>query len=396
MENDLVNGYIKEIEKLLENDKIIPMDIYRICFDFYFTTKLIFYLAGLSSSSEDEVDDSMDIMSAANLETKQFWEIEIQDLDSDKTPITIKNAVKGKKWVMDYAGITFTRNLRLPSLIKNKIDDSELKFNNVIFRCGGEPPDAVYTDYCAALIFDSHRFSRKKADSATIAYNWKLPDLPAGTTQNVVVYADKARQLFSIGGEQENDSVESIYALSFDDASYFAQDLNEWKWTKLELELTGSGGLGCATMIDKDKTLVVIGSSKNVDMFHLVENEKIEVKDRFYNGIDCGVYYDEYSQEIFVGGGYHAVALKTVEFYDIEKDLWSKLPDTNNAHDMNPLFWIEDHNVLHVVSVYSNSIECMDLREAKEWRVKVAELSALFGTSRFRETAATSSRLVGN
>ena len=38
---------MRAIEKLLENDKIIPLDIYHICFDFIFSTTIVFYLHGL-------------------------------------------------------------------------------------------------------------------------------------------------------------------------------------------------------------------------------------------------------------------------------------------------------------------------------------------------------------
>ena len=50
MDPSLVHGYIRRIEKLLDKKQIIPMDIFHICFDYYFTTKIIFYLAALRSA----------------------------------------------------------------------------------------------------------------------------------------------------------------------------------------------------------------------------------------------------------------------------------------------------------------------------------------------------------
>ena len=76
--------------------------------------------------------------------------------------------------------------------------------------------------------------------------------------------------------------------------------------------------------------------------------------------MDCGIYYDDTKEVVYVGGGYHSGRQQVVEYYEIMKDEWMKLPDTKEGHDMNPLIWIEDYNILHIMSVSGNCIECID------------------------------------
>ena len=116
MDTLLVHGFVREIEKMLKFEQIIPFDIYHICFDFYFVTKFIFYLSLLPTDTE--------IMTAANLDTKQSWKISIKELNDNKAEInadTIKE--DGKKWEIESSGIAFTRNLELPKQIKTKISN---------------------------------------------------------------------------------------------------------------------------------------------------------------------------------------------------------------------------------------------------------------------------------
>ena len=91
--------------------------------------------------------------------------------------------------------------------------------------------------------------------------------------------------------------------------------------------------------------------------------------------------------------------MNKVEWYDIDKNVWNNLPDTNKAHDMNPLIWIENNDLFHIMSISGNCVECIDLRDGKEWKLKIDDISKLFHT-KFAATNnildITASRLVGN
>ena len=152
----------------------------------------------------------------------------------------------------------------------------------------------------------------------------------------------------------------------------------------------------------KDKRLFVVsGNIKKVDIFDIDKNEWSLCKERIYGADVSGIYYDGTNNNIYVGGGYdggrHKV-LKIMECYNLEKDIWTKLPDTNKGHDMYPLIWLEDYNnLLHIMSISSNCIEYIDLRESKKWIVKNDNVSKLFNTTFKGSIAnATVSHLIGN
>ena len=135
-------------------------------------------------------------------------------------------------------------------------------------------------------------------------------------------------------------------------------------------------------------------------MFDINNDEWISGKSRTCYGQVCGMYYNEPDDIIYVGGGYDEeedIALKDMEYYNLEKDVWSSLPDTNKGHDMYPLIWLEDNNLLHIMSISSNCIECLDLREGKKWEIQNDNVAAMFNTE-FKGDIdnAVLSRLVGN
>ena len=66
-------------------------------------------------------------------------------------------------------------------------------------------------------------------------------------------------------------------------------------------------------------------------------------------------------------------------------------------HDMNAMIWMEDTHLLNIMSVQSNGIETIDLRENKKWVIKESKLEDLFNTEfDFRSTEVGNSRVVGN
>ena len=89
--------------------------------------------------------------------------------------------------------------------------------------------------------------------------------------------------------------------------------------------------------------------------------------------------------------------MDNMECYDIKRNLWSSLPATNKRHDMRPLVWIEDNNLLQIMSVSGNCIESIDIREGKKWDIKDQDVQGLFNTEFEGDiNNATVSHLIGN
>ena len=148
MDTLLVNGYVRQIEKLLKRYQIIPLDIYKICFD----------LSRL---------------------TGYRWKINIHELNDHKSVIKVEDTERYNyfKWSLDEAGIAFAKDIQLPKSIKSKLSHS-IKCNNVIFRCGGSNNHHQTSNYCAGLIIDSHKFHKPNNDINIItAHNPELPKL---------------------------------------------------------------------------------------------------------------------------------------------------------------------------------------------------------------------------
>ena len=162
-------------------------------------------------------------------------------------------------------------------------------------------------------------------------------------------------------------------------------------------------GMRSAVMTKNKRLVIVSGKIKNVDIFNIDNNEWNKCKEKVYGADVSGIYYDDMNDNIYVGGGYDVgrhTALKIMEYYNLEKNIWTALPDTNKMHDMYPLIWLEDYNnLLHIMSISSNCIEFIDLRggENKKWMIKNDNVSKLFNTT-FRGSIAkaTVSRLIGN
>eukprot|EP01084_Bolivina_argentea_P291592 501150_1 len=409
MDKLLVHGYVREIEGILDNTRIIPIDIYHICFDFYFSTKFIFYVTSITDKTEDALKDNL--MSVANMDTKKSWHCKIYELNDQKS--YTKDDADKVRWSIDAAAITFARNIKLPSTICEKLNEinSDCKFNNVIFRsCGKFRENHVdkANDYCAALIFDSHEFQKGKTEYIN-AYNWQLPTLPTKLYSNYGLYSAAHSCLYSIGGTPDYTTVlDRIYKLSMDlnDNKYAEQDLKEWKWKQLDITLQNARSSACCAMVDNSTKMIVTSGygqhtyDQSVELLCLDaygSNKNVLLKDSNIPREDGGIFYDELNELVYVGGGYHHTkkAHISVEWYNFDKNVWNLLPDTSLEHDMNPMIWIEDNNLLHIMSVKSNGVEWVDLREGKEWNVKVEDLKKLFNT-KFNSAYITRSRIVGN
>ena len=76
----------------------------------------------------------------------------------------------------------------------------------------------------------------------------------------------------------------------------------------------------------------------------------------------AGLYYDEFKELLFVGGGNSTTGkLKSIECWDLNKDCFYSLPNTNVQHGYYPILW-RQHDLLYIASYSTQSQECIDLR----------------------------------
>ena len=92
-----------------------------------------------------------------------------------------------------------------------------------------------------------------------------------------------------------------------------------------------------------------------------------------YCKADCGAFYDKVNHKIYVGGGNGWTGNDVTkgaeirrEYYDVHKNKWYQLPDTDYEHYMKACIWIEkdDPNLLYITSFGAGKVECIDLRMA--------------------------------
>ena len=310
-------------------------------------------------------------MCAVNMENERKWRISMHELNDHKSIISIKDAGEEGdyfQWSIQSAGIAFTRNLALPPSIINKTPDKNMKFNNIVFRCGGNNYLGSSTDYCGALLFDSQQF-QKASNDMIHAYNWELPELLENSFYATFpVFSTQTSELYAVHKNK-------IWTLSFNNDAYLNQT-KEWNWEQLDIEPYCDQP--SAAMIRNKRLFIIPGDDtkpKQMGIYDFNYNTWIKGQNRIYGSQFCGIYYNEIDDIVYVGGGYQDEqdierALPYMEYYDLEQDIWAKLPDANKEHDMYPLIWMQDNQLLHMMSISSNCIEFIDLREGNRWEVK--------------------------
>ena len=424
IERTVVDGYVRGIGKYLMRNTIIPMDIYHICFDFYFTSKFVFYLSLTTVDHEP-------VMNVFNNKTKQAWNCKLRQLSNTNKEIT------ESQWSIESAGITFARNIPLPHKVSSTLRDKfvknrALQFNNVIFKCGGVSYKKVQNN-CGALIVNSHDYQQTNMN----VFMWDLPKLPQKLAGNYCLYSHKDKILYSIGGANEQYPIDEIYTLSLNsetDETYITQDMDRWKWSKFYSKLHEPKHGVSATLLDNDKKLMIAGgrsfSNEYLNTVELYDFEKDEwsrdiplIPCMNHKRIRSGIYYDNINKKCYVGGGSDGTksygiltkhtSFQSVECYDFEKNAWKLLPRTQLQHDMNPTIWIKDGHILYIMSVKANGIEFMDLRQTKwhsrsgsghrgnspktwtKWNIQTDDLQTSFNT-KFDTHNVTWNRIVGN
>ena len=100
-----------------------------------------------------------------------------------------------------------------------------------------------------------------------------------------------------------------------------------------------------------------------------------------------GICVDTFNKNrVYMGGGRgssYDAAKQKVEYYDISKNIWIEICDTNGDHKRWPVLWFEDdsNNILNIASTTSKLFEKIDLREANKWNTYIENenFNNLFG-----------------
>ena len=141
-----------------------------------------------------------------------------------------------------------------------------------------------------------------------------------------------------------------------------------------------------AVMIDNDRMMTCGGWNelKHCDLYDFNTKKWTNLAPTKKERHNSGIYADKiYNKRVYVGESMGMY--KYFEYYDIYKNEWYLLLDTNNAHKFHPVIWMENSNIIYIASAWSNSIERMDIRENK-WILYASNNSSktfqrIFGTT---------------
>ena len=150
------------------------------------------------------------------------------------------------------------------------------------------------------------------------------------------------------------------------------------KWKEI-MKMGRSRGLSSAVMINENKIFCCggyVGAYKNfTEIFDLENKKEIKLKQMTHKRCRVGIYKDEHEEnKIYIGGGKIAYSKGSnkFEYYDLNKNNWFNLGDTNGTHGCNPIIWKDDPNIINIASVWSKQFEKMDLRENK-WNIFIKD-----------------------
>ena len=164
--------------------------------------------------------------------------------------------------------------------------------------------------------------------------------------------------------------------LDFDDNIKSLLD-HEWKWKKIDTKWENARSAVAAAMINDNKLICCGGDArfseakvdrKRVDIYNFKTNTMTKLSNMKNERESAGIYVDNnVYQRVYIGGGKYSS--QKVEYYDIIKNKWTLLCDTNTNHKYWPILWDKNPNVIIIGSVHKKKdlFEQIDIRENK-WK----------------------------
>ena len=370
IQQQLVIGYIREKEIVLEGGLFIPRYLKDLILSFCESTVFAFYFTQKSPNN---------LRVACMNNNNNRYELKIIQMNPDKT--------SHSDWNGELFHSTKSKSIVLPPKI-NGVVSKYKKYST-------DRWDMIFTghDEISVLMVNETELSNNKQDGA-FAFNWNLPSRGSNLDYSpYFIYFDEEYGL--LAGEED-----SFKSLSFTSDQYLQQN-NEWKWKTLKAPGSGRYEESCV-MIEKDgkkQLFVIANGGRNNRMYDfetdLWKMDKVGVGSKVH---ETGICYDNNTQSIYLGGvdpKYPNPVMNygnyLVQSYDLIMQYWMKLPSTVMEHGNHPIMWVDKINpkILFIGSDSWNGLEYIDLRETdKGWKcVRIPNhndsLSAMFGLGSF-------------
>eukprot|EP01083_Nonionella_stella_P180446 643515_1 len=155
--------------------------------------------------------------------------------------------------------------------------------------------------------------------------------------------------------------------------SYVTQN-NDHKWNSVA-RMSDETMYPSATFVSDDRLFVCGGKCNELavdttQILDLNDNTWTNLRDCEYTREAAGIFHQKELDRVYVAGGDDT--LSKVEFYDMNKQRWYHVVNTNFCYGNYPAMWspqYHNQNVLCIAGILDNSMERLDLRAGTKWDV---------------------------
>eukprot|EP01083_Nonionella_stella_P039825 108328_1 len=408
----LTFGFIRETIEDIDGWDIIPSDVIGLCHTYYTVPINIFLFCGNQFGKEDH---NLNGMICVNMNEKKRVNFRIYNAQTDKqTPINehddaeeilfwsssdsehdqikpkhvqTNDATLNTDWNTIKSGYCYASCIELPSFVMDKYTElNDLTHYSKlcgVFKCGGRISSTFSRiTNVSAMLFrcNDMNWNKREYDETIAAYHLSLPSTPIPATVECIY--SNYYGLFNI-----YDGSKSVYRLPFGEIG-INSDFDAWEWMKMKrMHYTHYKGSLCVINGEGSRyneQLFICGGysfdGNKCELLDIHRNVWRKLPHLMYKVSQSGIKYDFCSNRIYIGGGSRTYskqrnASNLCSFYDVKKNKWYKLPNTNCEHCHHPLLFINDRapNVLYVAGNDQHDIgycEFLDLRvNKKRWQM---------------------------
>ena len=206
--------------------------------------------------------------------------------------------------------------------------------------------------------------------------NISLPDNIIQRSAGDVLYSNK-HGLIVIGGAHDNIGGQFItYEYVYDSSVEILED-NASNWKTLSPLITPKAGLGCCLF--NDDFIFECGGTNTTtrnnrksyfdtcSLYNFNDNKWRSLTNMNNDRAECAAIYNYIKNTIIVGGGYPAI--KSMEYYELNKDIWINMPNTIYDHSRKSCLFVQSNGVIIIGGqsfATENTFEMFDPRN-NEW-----------------------------
>eukprot|EP01084_Bolivina_argentea_P109234 195225_1 len=335
----LIDGFLRNEMNIISN--IFPMDISLVCHQFIGNVsniaieslRLFSHKQNTIISSIQQDRPSQPITAIEYCPNKQSYpNIKLKLVSPNKILMTKQNTFFRLNCVKDSTFIEISDNMQ----ILNNRTDLIYNNNDVIDNHGFV--QCINTKKSQLLRFGGIKYKQKynkapqPAGNAIIAYDYGHTSKIVPRTIGKLIYGRAHMSLCNINNERI--------------AVIGGQKKKKWYSTMNQMSMMGSSN---------------IESVNHVELFDLNSNKSVLIKHLNYARVECGSYYNSYSNEIIVFGGnngydfspmggiphrvwenshHNNYISRSMEIYDFHKNVWTEVPYLSNfTYDKYPCIW---------------------------------------------------------